>query len=308
MSRPAEPLDSRPDRAPQAAAELVALSPDVIVAPATLEAVTSDHTRRNFEVTARRSLAGLPMLLRAATVEEVRDALEALRAEVSETTGRQYVLRVKSLLSYAQRVGYTPFNAGAVIKIRSDAAHRGANLAKRILTEVQVSLLIRAAPTKRDRVLLEVIYARGLRISEAVNLTWSDVIQRDDRVQLSITGKGGKVRQVLLPEIVSRSLLSLRDDAGVNDPVFGSRKGGALAERTVNDMVKRAAAKAGIEAPVSPHWLRHAHGSHAIDRGATLPEVQNTLGHDNIATTSGYLHARPDSSSGLKLDTGVFLR
>jgi len=159
MSRPAEPLDSRPDRAPQAAAELVALSPDVIVAPATLEAVTSDHTRRNFEVTARRSLAGLPMLLRAATVEEVRDALEALRAEVSETTGRQYVLRVKSLLSYAQRVGYTPFNAGAVIKIRSDAAHRGANLAKRILTEVQVSLLIRAAPSKRDRVLLEVIYA-----------------------------------------------------------------------------------------------------------------------------------------------------
>jgi integrase len=56
----------------------------------------------------------------------------------------------------------------------------------------------------------------------------------------------------------------------------------------------------------SPHWLRHAHSSHAIDRGATLPDVQNTLGQDNIATTSGYLHARPDSSSGLKLDPGVF--
>jgi integrase/recombinase XerD len=49
---------------------------------------------------------------------------------------------------------------------------------------------------------------------------------------------------------------------------------------------------------VSPHWLRHAHGSHAIERGASLPEVQATLGHGNIATTSGYLHARPDSSSG----------
>jgi integrase/recombinase XerD len=57
-----------------------------------------------------------------------------------------------------------------------------------------------------------------------------------------------------------------------------------------------AAARAGIEAPVSPHWLRHAHASHAIDRGATLPEVQSTLGHGNIATTSGYLHARPESS------------
>jgi Phage integrase family len=59
---------------------------------------------------------------------------------------------------------------------------------------------------------------------------------------------------------------------------------------------------------VSPHWLRHAHGSHAIDRGASLPEVQTTLGHGNIATTSGYLHARPDTSSGLHLDPGVFLR
>jgi site-specific recombinase XerD len=48
--------------------------------------------------------------------------------------------------------------------------------------------------------------------------------------------------------------------------------------------------------------------SHAIDRGATLPEVQTTLGHGNFATTSGYLHDRPESSSGLKLDPGVFLR
>jgi integrase/recombinase XerD len=135
------------------------------------------------------------------------------------------------------------------------------------------------------------------------------VLLRDDRVQLSIAGMGGKVRQVLLPDIVSRSLLSLRGDAGANDPVFASRKGGSkLTERAVNGMVKRTAAKAGINEAVSPHWLRHAHGSHAIDHGESLPEVQTTLGHGNIATTSGYLHARPDSSSGLKLDPGVFLR
>jgi integrase/recombinase XerD len=57
------------------------------------------------------------------------------------------------------------------------------------------------------------------------------------------------------------------------------------------------------------HWLWHAHGSHAIERGASLPEVQAMLGHGNIATTSGYLHARrTDSPSGLRLDPGVFLR
>jgi integrase/recombinase XerD len=197
---------------------------------------------------------------------------------------------------------------GATIKVRS-TGNRGATLAKRIISEVEVGLLIRAAPSKRDRVLLEVIYAGGLRVSETVALTWSDVIQRDNRVQLSISGKGGKVRQVLLPEIVSRSLLSLRGDAGDSAPVFPSRMGGGkLTERNVNAMVKRTAAKAGINPAVSPHWLRHAHGSHAIDRGATLPEVQATLGHDNVSTTSGYLHARPDTSSGLRLDPGVFLR
>ena len=231
-----------------------------------------------------------------------------MSAGLSEASARQYVLRVKSFLSYAHELGYAPFNAGTTIKVRSDAAHRGANLAKRIISEVEVGLLIRAAPSKRDRVLLEVIYAGGLRVSETVALTWSDVLPRDERVQLSITGKGGKVRQVLLPEVVSRSLLSLRDNAGATDPIFRSRKGGSLTERAVNGMVKRTAAKAGINEAVSPHWLRHAHGSHAIDRGASLPEVQTTLGHGNIATTSGYLHARPDTSSGLHLDPGVFLR
>jgi integrase/recombinase XerD len=197
------------------------------------------------------------------------------------------------------------------IRVRSDARNRRANLAKRIVSEVDVALLVRGARTKRDRVLLEVLYAGGLRVSELVALTWSDVLTRDKegRVQLSIVGKGGVVRQVLLPAAVSRSLLSLRGDAGTNDPVFASRKGGGpLTTRAVLGTVKRAAAKAGLDAPISPHWLRHAHASHAIDRDATLPEVQATLGHGNIATTSGYLHARPESSSGLKLDPGVFLR
>jgi len=276
-----------------------------------IASLTSAHSRRNFEVTARRFLAELPAGgLRAATVEDTRDALSRITRDVSEATGRQYVLRLKSLLGYAHRLGYAPFNAGAAIKVRSDTRNRGARLAKRIIEAVDIKLLIRAARTKRDRVLLEVLYAGGLRVSELACLTWTSVIPRDKgQVQLNVVGKGGVERNVLLPEAVSRSLLSLRGDAGANDPLFASRKTGSrLTERAVLGIVKRAAAKAGIEAPVSPHWLRHAHASHAIDRGATLPEVQETLGHGNIATTSVYLHARPESSSGLKLDPGVFLR
>ena len=274
-----------------------------------VDGLTSAHSKRNFEATALRFLEALGTGLRPATVEDVRQALGVLTADRSAGTGRQYVLRIKSLLSYAHRLGYTPFNAGVVLKVKSAA--RGAQLAKRILPEVDVKLLLRAARTERDRVLLAVAYGGGLRVSELVGLKWGDVIVRERQVQLSILGKGGVVRQVLLPKTVSRQLLEFRDEAGASPregggPVFPARHGGPLTERAVHGLLKRTARAAGINEAVSPHWLRHAHGSHAIDRGAPLPEVQATLGHANVATTSGYLHARPDTSSGLYLDEGIF--
>jgi integrase/recombinase XerD len=144
-----------------------------------LKSLSSPHTRRNFETTARRLLAELPMGLRSASVEDVREALEKVTHGVGKTTRTQYVLCVKSLLGYAHKVGYTPFSAGAVIKVKPDSAHRGATLAKRIITETEIALLIRAAPSKRDRVLIETGYAGGLRVSEIVSLTWADVLPRD---------------------------------------------------------------------------------------------------------------------------------
>jgi site-specific recombinase XerD len=269
----------------------------------------SVHTRRNFETTALRFLAALDTPLRQATVEDVRTALERLTAGLAPSSARQQVLRIKSLLSYGRRLGYLQFNAGAVIKVQGDPQ----SVAQRIVSEVEMGLLVRAAGSRRDRILIETAYAGGLRVSEVVGLTWSDVIPRVEkgveRVQLNVLGKRGKVRQVLLPEVVSRSLLSLRADAGPGDPVFRSqRTGGRLTERAVNHMLKATAARAGVNPKVSSHWLRHAHASHALDHDATLAEVQATLGHGNIATTSAYLHARPDSSSGLKLDKGIFLR
>jgi integrase/recombinase XerD len=266
--------------------------------------LSSAHTRRNFAKTAERFLEALAAGLRAATVEDVRDALATITDGAGDATAQQYVLRIKSLLSYAQKLGYSQFNAGVTIKVKPDRSR--AQLAKRIISEVEVGLLIRAAASKRDRVLLQTGYAAGLRVSELVSLSWSDVIERDKGVQLSINGKGSRVRQILLPKTVSTALLEMRGDAGANDPVFASRKGSRLTERAVNYLLKRIAESAGVTGAVSPHWLRHAHGSHALDRGATLAEVQETLGHANVATTSGYLHARPDSSSGLYLDPGVF--
>jgi integrase/recombinase XerD len=241
--------------------------------------LTSAHSKRDFDVTSRRFLAKLQaqsLTLRTATVEDVRDAINAIAAGQTLTSARQTMLRVKSLLSYGQRLGYLQSNAGAVLKAPGDTR----SIAQRIVTEVEMGLLIRSAPSRRDRILIEVGYAGGLRVSELVGLSWSHVIARaDGNVQLDVIGKGNKVRQVLLPESVGRSLLSLRGNAGANDPVFRSRKlGGRLTERAVNFMLKRAAAEARIDPRFSAHWLRHAHASHALTAERRCPSCKRHWG------------------------------
>ncbi len=79
--------------------------------------------------------------------------------------------------------------------------------------------------------------------------------------------------------------------------MFRSRRGGHLDPAQAWRIVRAAAERAGLDLPVSPHWLRHAHASHALDRGAPIHLVQATLGHASVATTGRYLHARPTDSS-----------
>ncbi|HEY9662329.1 MAG TPA: tyrosine-type recombinase/integrase, partial [Allocoleopsis sp.] len=94
---------------------------------------------------------------------------------------------------------------------------------------------------------------------------------------------------------------ALRGDRTLNDAVFCSRRGKALSRTQVHRVVKGAAKQAGIDKPVSAHWLRHAHASHSLKRGAPINLVSQTLGHASLDTTSIYLHADPDDSSGLYL-------
>jgi integrase/recombinase XerD len=90
--------------------------------------------------------------------------------------------------------------------------------------------------------------------------------------------------------------VALRGDRGPNDPVFASRRGG-LQVRQVDRIVKAAARRAHLTPAVSAHWLRHAHVSHALDRGAPVHVVRATVGHASLETTTRYSHARPGDSS-----------
>ena len=119
---------------------------------------------------------------------------------------------------------------------------------------------------------------------------------------MTLFGKGGKTRVVVLPIGLFGELLILRGKVSKEAPVFVSRKKcGAIQANQVRRIVETAFKRAGIDGNVSPHWLRHSHASHALDKGAPIQLVQATLGHKSVATTSLYLHARPSDSSAMYL-------
>ena len=167
-------------------------------------------------------------------------------------------------------------------------------------------------PRGRDRALIRTLYVGGLRVAEAVGLRTRYLVARDDGSgtsgQLAVFGKGAKTRPVLVPRSLFEELsaLALPDP---DAPLFRSQKRGpdggprAITARQAERIIKATARKAGLKnaSEVSPHWLRHAHASHAMARGAKIHLVQATLGHSDISTTGRYLHARPDESSALYL-------
>lgn len=175
-------------------------------------------------------------------------------------------------------------------------------LAQRIITEAEFYKLLALEENPRNRLLIELLYATGGRISEALGAQWKDATAREDGGQIVLFGKRDKTRTVLVPASVWTKLIATRGDAG--DEVFifpSSRTDGHLSASQAWRIVRKAALVAGLGKNVSPHWFRHAHASHAIDRGAPLSLVKETLGHSSLTTTSRYVHARPDDSSGLYL-------
>ena len=253
----------------------------------------SAHTRRARSEDAARFLGFVAKPLALVTVGDLYAYADSLTG--SDSARARRVNHVKSLLSFGQRLGWLAFNPGAVVK----APAIKEALAERIVTEADVHRMLALETEPRNRVLLNLLYVAGLRISEVVGLTWRDCAARDDAGQITVFGKGGKTRVVLLPVSTWCALSGMRADAQADAPVFRSRKGGgALDPSAVHRVVKAAAERAGLDPAVSAHWLRHAHASHSLDRGAPIHLVQATLGHASVATTGRYLHARPSDSSG----------
>lgn len=253
----------------------------------------SPHTQRAYAADIARFRGGPGKPLPSVTLADLQAFADSL-AGLAPASRYRILSAVKSLLAFGHRIGYLPFDVGRVLRLPAIRSR----LAQRILPEADVHRLLSLEPNERNRTLLTLLYASAIRVSELCGLCWRDLQANGDGGQVTVFGKGGKTRAVQLPASVWKQLEKLRGDAGEDDPVFRSRKrGGALQPVAVLRIVRRAARRAGIELAVSPHWLRHAHASHALDRGAPIHLVQATLGHASITTTGRYLHARPKESS-----------
>jgi integrase/recombinase XerD len=169
----------------------------------------------------------------------------------------------------------------------------------KVLDEEEVRRLLAAPDTAtpegfRDRTMLELLYATGLRVSELVGLRLAQL--RLDGGFLIAFGKGSKERVVPVGETAEQWLrrylaeMRPRQARGRHDAVFVTRRGGAMTRQGFWKRLKALGRAAGIERPLSPHVLRHSFATHLLEHGADLRSVQAMLGHADISTTEIYTH------------------
>lgn len=246
-----------------------------------------------------RWLTGQGKALLDTSEAELHAYFAARHAATRATTANRRLTVFKRFFRWALREGHI----GADPTLRLLSAKQALRVPK-TLSEAQVEALLSAPGDAtplalRDRAMLELMYASGLRVSELVGLKTYHVSLNEH--VLRVTGKGDKERLVPFGQVAGQWLTVYLRDArpqllgGVQtDDLFvtarGSRRGKAMTRVMFWQIVRKHAAAAQITAPLSPHTLRHAFATHLLNHGADLRAVQMLLGHADISTTTIYTH------------------
>lgn len=170
-----------------------------------------------------------------------------------------------------------------------------------VLTREEVQNLLNAIQNPKHRLIAQLLYSSGLRVSELVHLKKED-LELDKGVGWVRNGKGGKDRLFIIAEKLKEDI---KKHAEENCPeltswLFQGVKGRHLSQKTVQEIIKSAAKKAGITKNVHPHTLRHSFATHLIENGCDLASVQFLLGHNSAQTTMVYVHMCPPKLVSVK--------
>jgi integrase/recombinase XerD len=222
--------------------------------------------------------------------------LELRRRRYADATVARKVAAVKSFFSFLQAEGVLRKNPAESV----DSPRVGKSLPKplsvREVDELLEQPARRCSPeARRDRAMLEALYATGMRVTEMVSLDMSDVHITRPGAHVRCMGKGGKERTLPLQEQAIQALESYLEDGRphlVRDrrvtALFVNRRGERLTRQGFWLILKGYAKQAGIATPVTPHTLRHSFATHMLTGGAPLRNVQEMLGHANMSTTQVY--------------------
>lgn len=227
--------------------------------------------------------------------EHVEAYLEAIGARLSARSRSRHLAAIRSFYSYLRRMGKVETSPAS----RMHSPKMTAALPK-VMTPGQVERLLDAPRLddplgQRDKAMLELMYASGLRVSELTDMVLSQV--HLDMGYVTVTGKGDKQRLTPMGEYASQALTAyieggrrLLDRRGVSREVFLNRAGRKLSRQGVWKILQGYALKAGIEVHLTPHMLRHSFATHLLENGADLRSLQAMLGHSDISTTQIYTH------------------
>ncbi len=233
--------------------------------------------------------------LYAAQAIDINDYFAARHAETKATSANRRLAVLRRFFQLALR--QNRIDSDPCLKMKS--AKQPPRTPK-TLSEAQVDALLAAPDVNtplglRDRTMLELMYASGLRVSELVLLKTIELGMNEG--VLRITGKGSKTRLVPFGEEargwIERYLKEGRAvilNGQVDDALFVTARGGAMTRQMFWTLIKKYAFQAQINAPMSPHTLRHAFATHLLNHGADLRVVQLLLGHADISTTQIYTH------------------
>ncbi len=258
-------------------------------------------TQSAYIFTVQQFLQFIDKPLADVSLEDLQLWQQGLALRYKPVTVEKKTITIKSLFSFAYDVEYIPSNPGKFLKIPKIKNA----LAERILDVESVKRLIAGTAynsnqpdwlAERDRLILSLLYGCGLRVSEVINLTWGDLKPHRGKGKITVFGKGGKTRILVIPKNLWQALCGWKEQS-CGDYVFVSRRQKKLDRSAVHRLIKKACKQAGVDEKASAHWLRHSHASHSLDAGCNIRLLQQSLGHSSVTTTEKYLHISPERSS-----------
>jgi len=186
-----------------------------------------------------------------------------------------------SLIKSALKFFYDDVMGKGIVDFKTPKAEKKLPV---VLSKDEVKALIQAAPTRKSKLIIKMLYSSGLRLSECLNLKIDD-LELEEKIGWVRKGKGGKDRLFILSENLVKDFRKyLKKHQG---PYLFSN-GKPLTPRNVQKIIKRAAQIAEIKKPVSPHKLRHSFATHLLESGTDVRVIQELLGHSNLQTTQIY--------------------